>query len=213
MGREVKRKKGRYRSTGGPEGRDFNNGGPKDSSSRARSEDSNIKKPVDLFNLTPGPVASFFGEAKVVPKWQNVGGPQWGGMTDRWAASRVPKPKRKGTARDSLVEGNMAGVDVILRLLVSTESGKSPVPDVSDLLEIGRVGTDETRRTSSPGTDPDLTGSKEGDQVRVGLGTRVGCLANAYAGELGAPPESIFGRKVAEVVVVRKDPPGRETRK
>jgi hypothetical protein len=111
------------------------------------------------------------------------------------------------------VERDMAGVHVIDRLLVSRESGKAPVPDIGDLLEIGRVGTDEARRTGSPDTDPDLAGGKEGDQVRVGLGARVGCLANAYAGELGAPPESIFERKVAEVVVVRKDPPGRETRK
>ena len=136
MGREVKKEKGRYRSTGGPEGRDFNGRGLKNTSSRARSEDSNIKEPVNLFDLTPSPVASFFGEAKVVPKWQNVGGPQWGGVTSRWTSSRDPKPKRKGTARDSLMEDNMAGVDVILRLLVSRESGKSPVPDVSDLLEI-----------------------------------------------------------------------------
>ena len=75
MGREVKRKKGRYRSTGGPEGRDFNDRGPKNASSRTRGEGSDIKEPVNLFNLTPSPVASFFGEAKVISKWKDVRGP------------------------------------------------------------------------------------------------------------------------------------------
>ena len=134
-------------------------------------------------------------------------------MTDRWASSRGPNPKREGTAREGLMEGDVTGVHVLDRLLVSRESGKAPIPDIGDLLEIRGIGADEARRTGSPDTDPDLAGRKEGDQVRVGPGTRVGCLANTYAGERGAPPESIFERKVAEVVVVRKDPPGRETRK
>ena len=212
MGREIKKGKSRYRSTGGPEGRDFNEGGPKNTSSRPRGEGSEIKEPVSLFNLAPGPVTGFLGKAKVIPKWEDVRGPERGRMTDRWTSSRGPKPEGKGTARESLVEGNMAGVHVIDRLLVSRESDKAPVPDISDLLEIGRVGTDETRRTGSPDTDPHLTGGKEGDQVGVGLGTRMGGFANAHPGKLGAP-KSIFEREVAEVVVVGEDPSGRKARK
>ena len=97
-------------------------------------------------------------------------------------------------------------------MLVSRESGKSPIPDVSDLLEIKRIDTDETRKASNPGTGPDLRGSNEGGQVGMGLGTRMGSLANAHPGKLGAP-KSIFERKVAEVVVVGEDPPGRKARK
>ena len=124
MGRKVKKRKSRYRSTGGPEGKDFNDRGPKNASSRTRGEGSDIKEPVNLFNLTPSPVASFFGEARVIPKWQNVGGPQRGGVTSRWPSSRDPMPERKRTTRDSLMEGNMAGVDVILRLLVSRAANR-----------------------------------------------------------------------------------------
>ena len=133
-------------------------------------------------------------------------------MTDRWASSRGPDPKREGTARESLMEGDVTGVHVLDRLLVSRESGKAPISDIDDLLEIGRIAKHEKRGTGSPDTDPDLTGGEEGDQVRVGPGTRVGCLANTHSGERGATPESIFESKVSEMVVARKDPSGRETR-
>ena len=68
MGRKIRKEKNRYRSTGGREGRDFNDRGPKNASSRTRGEGSDIKEPVKLFNLTPSPVASFFGEAKVISR-------------------------------------------------------------------------------------------------------------------------------------------------
>jgi hypothetical protein len=148
----------------------------------------------------------------MIPKWEDVGRPERGRVTDRWASSRGPNPKREGTAREGLMEGDVTGVHVLDRLLVSRESGKAPIPDIGDLLEIRRIGADETRRTGSPDTDPDLAGGEEGDQVRVGPGTRVGCLANTHSGERGATPESIFESKVSEMVVVRKDPSGRETR-
>jgi len=149
----------------------------------------------------------------MIPKWEDVGRPERGRVTDRWASSRGPNPKREGTAREGLMEGDATGVHVLDRLLVSRESGKAPIPDIGDLLEIRRIGADETRRAGSPDTDPDLAGRKEGDQVRVGPGPRVGCLANTHSGERGATPESIFESKVSEMVVVRKDPSGRETRK
>jgi hypothetical protein len=109
------------------------------------------------------------------------------------------------------MEGDVTGVHVLDRLLVSRESGKAPISDIDDLLEIGRIGKNEKRGTGSPDTDPDLTGWEEGDQVGVGPGARVGSLTDTHSGERGATPESIFESKVPDMVVVRKDPSGRET--
>ena len=147
----------------------------------------------------------------MIPKWEDVGRPERGRVTDRWASSRGPNPKREGTAREGLMEGDVTGVHVLDRLLVSRESGKAPISNTDDLLEIGSIGKNEKRGTGSPDTDPDLAGGEEGNQVRVGPGTRVGCLANTHSGERGATPESIFESKVPDMVVVRKDPSGRET--
>jgi hypothetical protein len=132
-------------------------------------------------------------------------------VTDRWASSRGRDPSREGTAGESLMEEDVTGVHILDRLLVSGESGEAPVSNVDDLLEMGSIGYDKKGGTGSTDTDPDLASGEEGDQVRVGPRARVGSLADTHPGERGATSESIFESIVPGLVMVGKDPAGRET--
>jgi hypothetical protein len=90
------------------------------------------------------------------PKWKNIGRPGGGGVADRWASPRGGNPDREGATREGLVEGNMTGVDLLDRLLVSGEGGETPVSNVEDLLEVVGIICDRKGGTGSTNTDPNL---------------------------------------------------------
>ena len=90
------------------------------------------------------------------PKWKNIGRPEGRGVADRWASPRDGDPDRERAAREGLVEGNMTGVDLLDRLLVSGEGGEAPVSNVKDLLEMVGIICDRKGGTGSTDTDPNL---------------------------------------------------------
>jgi len=90
------------------------------------------------------------------PKWKNIGRPGGGGVADRWASPRGGSPDREGATREGLVEGDMTGMDLLDRLLISGEGCETPVSNVKDLLEVVGVICDRKGGTGSTNTDPNL---------------------------------------------------------
>ena len=211
LGREVEGKKDGDGTTGGPEGRDFNDRGPKNSASGARSENGKIDAPVNPFDLVPSTISCFFGKSKVVPEGEDIGGPLRRDPNGRDASSGVPwLLEREGSTRESLMKGNMIGVDLILRLLIARESRKTPIPELGDLLKTRRIEMDEPRKTWDPGIGPNFRSSSEGSRVGVEVRARMGGLANTHPREPG-PPEPVIGGEIAIMVVMRENTPRRKS--
>ena len=107
----------------------------------------------------------------------------------------------------------MTIMDVLDRLLIARESGIAPVSSVEYMLEAVDVVCNDEGEAGSTNVGPSLKGAKGGRHIAMDDRARVSSLADSHRNERGSSSKTVFDTIVPGLVMVGKDPAGREARK